>query len=99
MSDGPFSPDGKYMWTGSEWIPAPPKGDDEGEVAPQTTLNMQDSVMSGDIVHNTVINNDAATVTTAVIEALKELGVIDQKSQSPNLDLPVPIIPINVTLL
>ena len=89
MSDGPYSPDGKYMWTGSEWIPAPPKGEDEGGVAPQTTLNMQDSVMSGDIVHNTVINNDAATVTTAVIEALKELGVIDQKNQSPSLDLPV----------
>ncbi len=89
MADGTFSPDGKYMWTGSEWIPAPPKDEDEGEVAPQTTLNMQDSVMSGDIVHNTVINNDAATVTTAVIEALKELGIVDQKSQSPSLDLPV----------
>ena len=73
MAGGTFSPDGKYMWTGSEWIPAPPKGDDEEKVAPQNTLNMQDSVMSGDIVHNTVINNDATTVTTAVIEALKEL--------------------------
>ncbi len=24
MSDPVFSPDGKWMWTGSEWIPAPP---------------------------------------------------------------------------
>ena len=89
MAGGIFSPDGKYMWTGSEWIPAPPKGGDEKEVAPPTTLNMQDSVMSGDIVHNTVINNDASTVTTAVIEALKELGVMDQTNQLPALELPV----------
>ena len=89
MAGGTFSPDGKYMWTGSEWSPAPPKGVDEEEVAPQSTLNMQDSVMSGDIVHNTVINNDATTVTTAVIEALKELGVIDQTNQPSTLELPV----------
>ena len=24
MADPIFSPDGKWMWTGSEWIPAPP---------------------------------------------------------------------------
>ena len=24
MADGTYSPDGKFMWTGSEWIPAPP---------------------------------------------------------------------------
>ena len=26
MADPIFSPDGKWMWTGSEWIPAPPSG-------------------------------------------------------------------------
>jgi len=24
MADPVFSPDGKFMWTGTEWIPAPP---------------------------------------------------------------------------
>ena len=41
---------------------------------------MQDSIVSGDIVHKTVINNDAATVTSAVITALQELGVIGQNN-------------------
>jgi len=27
MSDSIFSPDGKFMWTGSEWIPAPPQSE------------------------------------------------------------------------
>ena len=44
MSDPVYSPDGKFMWSGSEWIPAPPKGNQ--------TLNMQDSVVGGDVVHN-----------------------------------------------
>ena len=39
---------------------------------------MQDSVMSGDIVHNTVINNDTTAVTSAVIEALHQLGMLSQ---------------------
>jgi len=39
MSDPLYSPDGKYMWTGNEWIPAPPKA--------SHTLNMQDSVVGG----------------------------------------------------
>ena len=44
------------------------------------SLNMQDSIIGGDIVHKTVINNDAATVTSAVITALHELGVIGQNN-------------------
>ena len=27
MSEPVFSPDGQYMWTGSEWIPAPPESE------------------------------------------------------------------------
>ena len=50
---------------------------------------MQDSVMSGDIVHNTVVNNDPAAVTSAVIEALKQLGVLDQKNATAAPVLPV----------
>ena len=76
MADTVYSPDGKFMWTGSEWIPAPPSDDEPQNQASANVLNMQDSVMSGDIVHNTVVNNDPAAVTSAVIEALKELGAV-----------------------
>jgi len=92
MADRTLSPDGKYMWTGSEWIPAPPNPSSEEGQKPLNTLNMQDSVMSGDIVHNTVINNDAATVTTAVIEALKQMGIVDQNKLSPTQELPVEVV-------
>ena len=43
MADVTYSPDGKFMWTGTEWIPAPPNAASSGEQAP--SLNMQDSVM------------------------------------------------------
>ncbi len=29
MSNGTLSPDGKFIWTGDEWIPAPPVTDNE----------------------------------------------------------------------
>ena len=70
MSEPVYSPDGKFMWSGSEWIPAPPKA--------SQTLNMQDSVVGGDVVHNTVINNDVDAVTTAVITALERLGMVNK---------------------
>ena len=80
MADKILSPDGKFMWTGSEWIPAPPS---TPEQPPPNTLSMQDSVMSGDIVHNTTINNDVTAVTSAVIEALNHLGVLNQEDRAP----------------
>ena len=76
-----LSPDGKFMWTGTEWIPAPPSS--EGN-----QINMQDSVMSGDIVSNTVINNDPAAVTAAVITALQQLGMLGDNT--PQQSLPTP---------
>ena len=88
MADGTLSPDGKYLWTGTEWIPAPPKNIVEQEPTPTTSLNLQDSVMSGDIIHNTVVNNDTTAVTTAVIEALKELGVLDSKPKPQSFEMP-----------
>ena len=46
-------------------------------------MNMKDSIVSGDVVHKTIINNDATAVTSAVITALQELGVIGQSSPKP----------------
>ena len=36
MEEPLFSPDGKHMWTGEEWIPAPPNDDDAVRVEPFT---------------------------------------------------------------
>lgn len=78
MTDPVYSPDGKFIWSGSEWIPAPPKGNQ--------TLNMQDSVVGGDVVHNTVINNDVDAVTTAVITALERLGMVNKYETASKIE-------------
>ena len=70
VSEPIYSPDGKFMWSGSEWIPVPPESNQ--------TVNLQDSVIGGDVVHNTVINNDVEAVTTAVISALERLGMVNK---------------------
>ncbi|MBG17822.1 MAG: hypothetical protein CMB77_05650, partial [Euryarchaeota archaeon] len=62
MTDPVFSPDGKWMWTGTDWIPSPPV-DGATPVAPSPdtsgqTVNLQDSVVGRDVVHSTVIHND-----------------------------------------
>ncbi|MAO70280.1 MAG: hypothetical protein CL983_04280 [Euryarchaeota archaeon] len=75
-----LSPDGKFKWNGNEWIPVEQNTDRAKKKNELNSLNMQDSIVSGDIVHKTVINNDAATVTSAVITALQELGVIGQNN-------------------
>ena len=55
MSEPIYSPDGKWMWSGTEWIPAPPKSS-----SPSANVNLHDSVIGGDvnITHNEV-NPDA----------------------------------------
>ena len=35
MTGPTFSPDGKFMWDGNTWIPAPPQSD----ILPQSALN------------------------------------------------------------
>ena len=65
MTERVLSPDGKFMWTGSEWIPAPPAGNQ---------IEMKDSVIGGDVISNTTINNDPEVVTEAVIFALQKMG-------------------------
>ncbi len=93
MTEPVYSPDGKFMWTGSEWIPAPPSAGESATPSEQA-LNMQDSVIGGDVVHSTVINNDPAAVTSAVIAALQEFGMVNsapaapQAPPTPEVELP-----------
>ena len=87
MPESTFSPDGKWMWSGVEWIPAPPQ---QG----QQHISMQDSVIGGDVVHNTTIHNDPTTVTEAVINALQQMGMLGQVVEeapplSPEIELPL----------
>ena len=86
MDDAVISPDGKWMWSGTEWIPAPPNQ------SPQQ-LNMQDSVIAGDVISNTTIHNDPSAVTEAVITALRQMGMLGQVVEqapppSPKIELP-----------
>ena len=71
MSDPIFSPDGQFMWTGSEWIPNP-------EIVPQSSSNNQkvtlnDSVISGDVINT--VNNSPEAIASGVLAALKEIGI------------------------
>jgi len=69
MSEPIFSPDGKWMWSGSEWVPAPPSIE-----SPQSSdLVVQDSAVAGDInvTQQTNIQHSAdAEVVKAAIEAV-----------------------------
>ena len=38
MSDGIFSPDGKFLWTGDEWIPAPPDSHEKPTYQKEKTI-------------------------------------------------------------
>ena len=89
MADPVYSPEGKFMWSGTEWIPAPPTAE-ESEAPSEQALNMQDSVIGGDVVHSTVINNDPAAVTTAVIAALQQMGMVNPAPAAPVAPPPTP---------
>jgi len=45
MADPIISPDGKWMWTGTEWISAPPTS----AQGAHSNINLEDSMMSGDV--------------------------------------------------
>jgi hypothetical protein len=74
VSSPTFSPDGKWMWTGSEWIPAPPaetpveKKIDTSFVDEILGVEVRDSVVMGDI--HTIIN-DTDSISSAVQSASK----------------------------
>jgi hypothetical protein len=59
MSEPIISPDGKSMWTGSEWIPLPPADNDT--ITP--SVEFSDSVMIGDI---TQVTNDSKAISEGI---------------------------------
>ena len=71
MAEPILSPDGKWMWTGSEWIPAPPSS------SQSTKILLQDSVVGGDI---NITQNNAEDIATAMVQALERMGISGQSS-------------------
>ena len=66
MSEPIISPDGKSMWTGSEWIPLPTADNDT--ITP--SVEISDSVMMGDI---TQVTNDPKAISEGYKKALREM--------------------------
>jgi tetratricopeptide (TPR) repeat protein len=71
MADPIFSPDGKWMWTGSDWIPAPPSSSQSANV------NLHDSVVGGD-VH--ITQNSVSDFIAGIDHLLKKIGFDGQSS-------------------
>jgi len=63
-----LSPDGKWMWNGTDWIPVPPNSSPSDTERPlisktNTAINLQDSVIGGDI---TIHQSNASEIAEAV---------------------------------
>jgi hypothetical protein len=82
MADPIFSPDGKWMWVGSEWIPSPPSGGNKNTQLKQLAdsindndlkstvplLSVSDSVVMGDVIQNIEHNSDPEEIDRIVRE-------------------------------
>ena len=71
MSDPVISPDGKWMWTGDEWIPTPPGSNN-------ASVSLQDSVVAGDV---NITQNNAEDIASAMVVAFERIGF---KESSPS---------------
>jgi hypothetical protein len=71
MSDPVISPDGKWMWTGDEWIPAPPGSNN-------ASVSLQDSVVAGDV---NITQNSPDDIAEALLSAFGQLNlVVEEKA-------------------
>ena len=80
MSETPvYSPDGQYMWTGKEWIPAPPKNT-------SNQSNIHDSVVMGDVT--TIMNvGNTAEVKNYILTLIDRLRQGRFEKAQESLDL------------
>jgi len=68
---GELTEDGKWMWDGANWVPnLMPTPISASNESTQKVV-MQDSVISGDIIHN-----DTEAISSAVIAALDRIGLV-----------------------
>jgi tetratricopeptide (TPR) repeat protein len=73
MTNPNLSPDGQWIWNGQQWIPAPPSHSPMPQNNVEQSVTLQDSVISGDVIHN--VNNSPEAISKAVITALSEVGL------------------------
>ena len=78
MSEPIYSPDGKWMWSGTEWIPVPPKSSESS-----ANVNLHDSVVGGDvnITHNEVNPDAIGEVFKKAMVSIKNEEMDDKKLQ------------------
>ena len=58
MAEPVFSPDGKFMWTGTEWVPSPPNvGDQEINIRPEFKVESYEIEDKGKLVLRTKLSN------------------------------------------
>jgi hypothetical protein len=71
MADPVFSPDGQFMWDGSQWIPAPPAS--QPQSAHGFGTNLHDSVMqaTGDIIQGTSTRIDQVVINQAAAQPVQ----------------------------
>ena len=86
MVDQILSSDGTWMWTGSEWIPAPP----------QSTANqsgdIHDSVVMGDVnqqITQNITQNNPDDFAKAMVQAFEQMGLSGQSSPSELPPMPL----------
>ena len=83
MAEPTFSPDGKWMWNGEEWIPAPPgsQHEQDTESVYPTQSSVKEKVAS--VVEKVVGNGNEAAIEqlTILIDQLEEKNTLykDQK--------------------
>ena len=69
MAEPVLSPDGKWMWTGTEWVPLPPSS------SPFSSgLNLTDSVVAGDASHSQSNSSVVINLTTPETHPQKQIG-------------------------
>jgi len=85
MAEPIYSPDGNFIWDGSQWVPVSPIN--------KQTVDMQDSVIGGDVVSNTIIqSSDAEVIKVAmdgVVASIREMNQPQIGTAPP----PFPIAP------
>jgi len=83
MTDPIKSPDGNFIWDGNEWLPLSNTNQ---------SLEMQDSVISGDVVTNVSNNSADSEVLRVALEGVgKLLHSSPQYQQQTSAPVPVPV--------
>ena len=81
MDEPIYSPDGNFIWDGGQWVPTTSHN--------KLTVNMQDSVIGGDVVSNTNIQSSDAEVIKAAMEgvvaSIRELNKPQIATENPPL--------------